>query len=86
MIYSGPLGGVERPRRVVRFPPLIHPAGDLDLGVAGGKQRAGLHADVFERLAITQATGVAAVGGWSHAAMLPGQGRQRSPKRAGCRS
>src|SRR6266498_3643573 len=46
-------------------------AGDLGLGVAGGKQRAGLHADAFERLAVTQAAGVAAVGGWSHAAMLP---------------
>src|SRR6266540_4051446 len=42
--------------------------GDLGLGAAGGKQRAGLHADVFERLAVTQAPGVAAVGGRSHAA------------------
>jgi hypothetical protein len=25
------------------------------LGVAGGKQRPGLHADAFERLAVTQA-------------------------------
>ena len=47
-------------------------AGDLGLGAAGGKQRAGLHADVFERLAVTQAPGVAAVSGWSHPAMLPG--------------
>jgi hypothetical protein len=28
-------------------------AGDLGLGVAGGKQHAGLHADAFERLAVT---------------------------------
>jgi hypothetical protein len=27
-------------------------AGDLGLGAAGGKQRPGLHADVFERLAV----------------------------------
>jgi hypothetical protein len=32
-----------------------------------------LHADAFERLAVTQAAGVAAVGGWSHAATLPRQ-------------
>jgi hypothetical protein len=48
-------------------------AGDLGLGAAGGKQRAGLYADAFERLAVTQTTGVAVVGGWSHTAMLPGQ-------------
>jgi hypothetical protein len=47
--------------------------GDLGSGVAGGKQGTGLHADAFERLAVTQTAGVAAVGGWSHAAMLPGQ-------------
>src|SRR5215207_642184 len=58
-------------------------AGDLDLGVAGGKQRSGLRADVFEGLAVTQSTGVAAVGSWSHPAMLPGQGGQPSSKRAG---
>src|SRR6266567_779169 len=46
-------------------------AGDLGLGAAGGKQRAGLHPDVFERLAVTQTAGVASVGGWSHLAMLP---------------
>jgi hypothetical protein len=45
--------------------------GDLGLGVAGGEQLAGLHADVFERLAVTQTAGVASVGGWSHTAMLP---------------
>src|SRR6266511_3683722 len=49
--------------------------GDLGLGVAGGKQLPGLHADAFERLAVAQTTGVAAVGGWSHPAMLPGQPR-----------
>jgi hypothetical protein len=51
-----------------------HPelAGDLGLGVAGGKQRPGLHADTFERLAVTQSAGVAAVGGWSHTTKLPG--------------
>src|SRR6266540_2636190 len=48
-------------------------AGDLGLGVAGGKQGAGLHADAFERLAVAQTAGVAAVGGWSHPAMLPGE-------------
>jgi hypothetical protein len=48
-------------------------AGDLGLGVAGGKQRGGLHADVFERLAVTRTAGVASVGGWSHPAKLPGQ-------------
>jgi hypothetical protein len=46
-------------------------AGDLGLGVAGGKQRAGLHADAFERLAVFETAGVAAVGGWSHTARLP---------------
>jgi hypothetical protein len=45
--------------------------GDLGLGAAGGKQRAGLHADAFERLAVAQSAGVAAVGGWSHTATLP---------------
>jgi hypothetical protein len=34
--------------------------------VAGGKQRPGLPADAFERLAVAQTAGVAAVGGWSH--------------------
>ena len=56
--------------------------GDLGLGVAGGKQRAGLHADAFERLAVAQAAGVAAVGGWSHTAMLPGQPRSVSSEGA----
>jgi hypothetical protein len=41
------------------------------LGLAGGEQLAGLHADAFERLAVTQAAGVAAISGWSHPAMLP---------------
>jgi hypothetical protein len=49
--------------------------GDLNLGAAAGKQRTGLQADAFERPAVTQATGVAAVGGWSHAAMLPARAR-----------
>jgi hypothetical protein len=49
--------------------------GDLGLGAAGGKQRAGLQTDTFERLAVTQAAGVASVGGWSHTTMLPGQVR-----------
>jgi hypothetical protein len=35
-------------------------AGDLGLGAASGNQRAGLHADVFERPAVAQTTGVAA--------------------------
>src|SRR6266508_2496544 len=46
--------------------------GGLGLGVAGGKQLAGLHADAFERLAVARTAGVAAVGGWSHTAILPG--------------
>src|SRR6266571_6282130 len=50
-------------------------AGDLGLGAAGGKQRTGLHADVFERLAVAQAPGVAAVSGWSHIAILPAKAR-----------
>src|SRR5829696_6775476 len=48
-------------------------AGDLGLGVAGGEQRTGLHADGFEGLAVARTAGVAAVGGGSHAASLPGQ-------------
>src|SRR6266511_422284 len=57
-------------------------ADDIGLGVAGGKQRTGLHADAFERLAVAQAAGVAAVGGWSHTAMLPGQPRSVSSEGA----
>src|SRR5262245_55731835 len=49
--------------------------GDLGLGAAGGKQRPGLHADAFERLAVAQAAGVASVGGWSHTAILPAKPR-----------
>jgi hypothetical protein len=49
--------------------------GDLGLGVAGSEQRAGLHADLFEGLAVARTAGVAAVGGWSHPAMLPGETR-----------
>src|SRR5262245_35962320 len=50
-------------------------AGDLGLGVAGGKQRTGLQADAFERLAVAQPAGVASVGSWSHTAMLPAKPR-----------
>jgi hypothetical protein len=50
-------------------------AGDLGLGVAGGNQLAGLHADAFEGLAVARTAGVAAVGGWSHPAILPGPPR-----------
>jgi hypothetical protein len=57
-------------------------AGDLGLGVAGGKQLASLHTDAFERQAVAQAAGVAAVGGGSHAAMLPAQAPLMSPERA----
>jgi hypothetical protein len=49
--------------------------GDLGLRAAGGEQLAGLETDTFEGLAVTQTAGVAAVGGWSHAAMLPGRSR-----------
>src|SRR5215211_1774215 len=55
---------------------------DLGLGAAGGKQHGGLHADAFKRLAVTQTAGVAAVGTWSHAAMLPGQATIMSPELA----
>src|SRR6266540_914458 len=68
----------DTPQRVPAADVLAgHPegAGDLGLGVAGGKQRAGLHADVLERLAVAQTPGVAAVGGWSHTAILPPQPR-----------
>jgi hypothetical protein len=57
-------------------------AGDLGLGVAGGKQRSGLYADALECLAVTRTAGVAAVGVWSHTAMLPGQPLIMSPERA----
>src|SRR5215216_1552174 len=57
-------------------------AGDLSLGAAGGKQRPGLHADSFERLAVTQAPGIAAVGSWSHAAILPARTPITSPELA----
>ena len=71
-----------------RIPPAHAPAGvpaagvlagdaelvsDLSLGAAGGKQCAGLQTDSFQRLAVAQTTGVAAVGCWSHAAMLPSE-------------
>src|SRR5215212_1954260 len=49
--------------------------GDLGLGVAGGKQRPGLPADGFEGLAVARTAGVAAISGWSHPAMLPGEAR-----------
>jgi hypothetical protein len=47
-------------------------AGNHGLGATGGKQLAGLQTDSFERLAVAQTAGVAAVGGWSHPARLPG--------------
>jgi hypothetical protein len=56
--------------------------GDFGLGVAGGKQRPGLHADAFERLAVTGTAGIAVVGGWSHPPILPGQAPILSPERA----
>jgi DNA-directed RNA polymerase specialized sigma24 family protein len=37
---------------------------------------------VFERLAVTRTTGVAAIGGWSHTAILPGQPQILSPEGA----
>src|SRR5918994_7352935 len=48
-------------------------AGDLGLGAAGGEQLAGLHADVVERLAVAQTTGVAAEGRLGDRRLLPGQ-------------
>jgi hypothetical protein len=51
--------------------------GDLGLGAAGGEQLTGLQTDLFKRLAVGQTPGVAAVGGWSHLAMLPGPARPR---------
>ena len=56
--------------------------GDLGLGAAGSEQRAGLEADSFEGLAVAQTAGVAAVGGWSHTVMLPGQPPIMSPEGA----
>src|SRR5215216_5193415 len=53
--------------------PAPMPAADVLPGAADGEQLAGLETDTFEGLAVTQTTGVAAVSGWSHAAMLPGQ-------------
>jgi IrrE N-terminal-like domain len=52
-----------------------HPelVGDLGLGVADGKQRPGPPADVFEPLAVAHTADVAAVGGRSHPAILPGK-------------
>src|SRR5215216_5799631 len=79
--------GPGRPTACQRFQPARLPAGvpaadvlaghpqftgDLGLGAASGKQRPGLHADVFEGLAVAQTAGVAAIDGWSHTAMLPG--------------
>jgi hypothetical protein len=60
--------------------------GDLGLGAVGGEQRAGLHADLFEGLAVARTAGVAAVGSWSHAAMLPdkpdeGHQNKKAPKK-----
>ena len=49
--------------------------GDLGLGAAGGEQLTGLQTDSFKRLAVAQTPGVAAVGGWSHPAMLPDKTR-----------
>jgi hypothetical protein len=55
-------------------------AGDFGLGVAGGEQLAGLHADAFERLAVAQTAGVATVGGWSHTARLAATPQSCHPK------
>jgi hypothetical protein len=52
------LGSARLPTGVPAADVLAGPpefTGDLGLGVAGGKQRPGLHADAFERLAVTQA-------------------------------
>jgi len=50
-------------------------ASDLGLGEAGDLFAVRLHADAFERLAVTRTAGVAAVGDWSHTAMLPAKPR-----------
>jgi hypothetical protein len=42
------------------------------LGTTSGEQFAGPHANVFDRLTAPQTTGVAAVGSWSHLAILQG--------------
>jgi hypothetical protein len=52
--------------------------GDLSLGAAGGKQRTGLQADAFNRLAVTQAPGRRLVS-CRHAACT---GQIMSPERA----
>src|SRR5215207_6239817 len=75
---DGPTGGALQPPAQPAAQQLQHMtgvAGDPGLGAAGGEQLAGLETDTFEGLAVTQTTGVAAVSGWSHAAMLPGQPR-----------
>jgi len=48
-----PTGTPQRVPAAYVLPRDAQLAGDLGLGVAGGKQRAGLHADAFERLAVT---------------------------------
>ena len=50
--------------------------------MAGGKQRAGPHADAFEGLAVTQAAGLAAVGSWYHTTQVPGKARIMSSEEA----
>src|SRR6266545_4300758 len=51
-----------------------HPAPGQPRRGSGRRRTARLPAtDSFERLAVAQTAGVAAVGGWSHAATLPGQ-------------
>jgi len=57
-------------------------AGDLGLRAAGSEQLAGLQTDSLERLTVAQTTGVAAVGDWSHPAMLPGRSLIMSPEGA----
>src|SRR5262245_43763710 len=88
LFLGHPRGGPGRPGAAQRWDPTRTPAGmpaahdllgdaelagDLSLGVARVEQRTSLQADPFECLAVTHPAGVAAVGGWSHPTMLPGQ-------------
>jgi hypothetical protein len=72
---SSPPAGQRAGQRLTFWRATPYFTGDLGLGAASGKQRPGLHADVFEGLAVAQTAGVAAICGWSHPAMLPGQPR-----------
>jgi hypothetical protein len=97
LLLGQPRGAPGRAGAAQRLLPTVAPAGvlaadvlaghpegarDFGLGVAGGKQRPGLHADAFERLTVAQTAGVAAVGGWSHTAQAASKAPIMSPEEA----